>query len=180
MTAVGERDPGPPPFTGSGDLLAYCYAMESEAAERYADLAQQMETHNNLKTAETFRRLAGVERKHVEHVLERLGGKVPPPIPLAWRRFEDPEAPETAPAEAAHYMMTPYHALQMALASEQRGERFFRDLAKSSAHAEVRRLAAELAEVERGHVAMVQELLKTCPPPDANWADDWDPPVMPY
>jgi hypothetical protein len=40
------------------DLLAHARDMEAEAAERYDDLADQMEVHNNHEVARLFRKLA--------------------------------------------------------------------------------------------------------------------------
>jgi len=36
------------------DLLSHALALESEASERYAELAEQMQTHNNPDVAELF------------------------------------------------------------------------------------------------------------------------------
>ena len=43
------------------ELLAYSLAIEQEAAERYAELADQMEVHNNHEVAELFHKLAVIE-----------------------------------------------------------------------------------------------------------------------
>jgi len=55
-----------------GELLAHAKAMESEALERYLELAEQMEVHHNPEVAELFRKMARVERKHVEKILQPL------------------------------------------------------------------------------------------------------------
>ena len=43
------------------ELLAYSMAIETEAVERYNDLADQMEMHHNYDVADLFRKLAEIE-----------------------------------------------------------------------------------------------------------------------
>ena len=73
--------------------------------------------------------------------------------------------------------MQPYHALELALANEQRAERFFARLARAAASAPVRKAARELQDEEREHVELVRAWMKKVPKPDADWANDPDPPV---
>ena len=42
-----DTDKGPGAIADLPELLAHAHAIEQEAFERYADLADQMETHNN-------------------------------------------------------------------------------------------------------------------------------------
>ena len=60
------------------ELMAYAYALEIEAAERYAEFADAMETHNNRAVEELFRKLARIEHKHAEQILEEMGWTAPP------------------------------------------------------------------------------------------------------
>ena len=46
---------GKPAVASSAEFMAHAYAMEAEAAERYAEFADSMETHNNLEVASMFR-----------------------------------------------------------------------------------------------------------------------------
>ena len=39
------------------ELLAYSLAMETEAVDRFNDLADQMETHHNYEVADMFRKM---------------------------------------------------------------------------------------------------------------------------
>ncbi len=52
-------------------LLAYALALELEASERYADLAEQMQAHNNPEVVELFQKLARIEKLHADRVLEQ-------------------------------------------------------------------------------------------------------------
>jgi rubrerythrin len=98
--------------------------------------------------------------------------QVPAPGGLAWEGFE---APETTPGDEVHYLMQPYHALQLALANEQRAERFFARLVRAATVESVRKAARQLQAEEREHVALVKAWLKKTPKPDRYWADDPDP-----
>ena len=76
------------------ELLAYSMAIETEAVERYNDLADQMEIHHNNEVADLFRKLAKIEGLHIENVSQASAGKQLPGI-LAWQyEWEDGESPE--------------------------------------------------------------------------------------
>jgi rubrerythrin len=72
--------------------------------------------------------------------------------------------------------MQPWHALQLALAAEQRAEAFFGQLAEAATDEGVRRAALELQREEQEHVELVRAWIKKVPEPDGDWADDPDPP----
>ena len=42
------------------DFMAQAYSMELEATERYAQFAEQLDTHNNREVAELFRKLSKI------------------------------------------------------------------------------------------------------------------------
>jgi rubrerythrin len=73
--------------------------------------------------------------------------------------------------------MQPYHALQMALAGEQRASRFFENVARSAKSATVRETALEMAAEEVEHVRLIEDWISRTPLPDENWAYDPDPPA---
>jgi rubrerythrin len=66
--------------------------------------------------------------------------------------------------------------LQLALANEQRAERFFAKLASLATVESVRKAALELQQDEAEHIEMVQAWLKKVPQPAASWDQDPDPP----
>ncbi len=153
------------------ELMAMALAIEVEAAERYGELADAMETHNNAEVAALFRRMQEIEGKHAQTIRAEIGRHdVPLPPPRG------PEAPETAPFDEVHYLMQPYHALEIALAAEERAERFFTDLARVATVESVREAARELAAEEREHVELVRQWMLKVPAPDSDWAVDPDPP----
>ena len=157
-------------------FMAQAYAMEREAVERYTEFADAMEMHNNREVAALFRTMAQYEAKHAEQIMAEMGWKTAPePVAGAfeWPGFE---APETVPIDAVHYLMQPWHALQLALAAEQRAEAFFGELALAATDDAVRRAALELQAEEHEHVELVRAWLDKVPVPDGDWATDPDPP----
>lgn len=165
------------PLTSAADFMAHAYAMEAEAAERYAEFADSMEMHNNREVAELFRKLARIEQRHADQILEQMGWKQLP-VTSANVRWQGMEGPETADPTELHYLMQPYHALQIALHNEKRARDFFANLAKVTKDAGVRKGALEMEEDEAGHVRLIEEWLERTPKPDANWQADPDPPVL--
>ena len=158
------------------NFMVHAYMMELEAAQRYAELADAMETHNNRDVAALFRKMADIESKHAAHVMAQMGWReppAPPSDPSPWGGFE---APETAPADDVHYLMQPYHALEIALASEERAEHFFARLADIASVAAIREAAIELRDEERAHVALVKQWMANVDKPAHDWATDPDPP----
>ncbi|MFQ5534580.1 MAG: ferritin family protein [Sphingomonadales bacterium] len=160
------------------EFLAHAHAIETEAWERYEDLADQMAVHNNPKVADLFRRLGDFERRHAQKIeasMQTLDIPRIAPWDFNWTGTESPEAIDFT---EAHYRMTPYHALRLALVSEQRAYAFFSKLAQSATEEAVRKLAGEYAREELRHVQMVGELLAQQPEPAKDWADDMDPAMI--
>ena len=156
--------------------MALALLMETEAAQRYSELADAMETHNNRDVAELFRRLAAIEGKHAQKIMAEMNWRNAPAVPIGLQRWAGFESPETTPSEDVHYLMQPYQALQLALAGEQRAEQFFARLVTVAKVATVRKAARELRDEEREHVALVKAWMKKVPKPATDWADDPDPP----
>lgn len=158
------------------EFMAQALAMEIEAVERYSEFADAMETHNNPEVAVMFRTMAGYEAKHAQQIMSDMGWVEPPAVKrqaVAWTGFDAPEAPAI---DAVHYLMQPWHALQLALASEQRAEAFFGALADAATDPAVRKAALELQAEEAEHVALVRAWMEKVPRPDSDWAMDPDPP----
>jgi len=158
------------------DFMAVALAMENEAVDRYTEFADMMETHNNGDVATLFRTMAGYETKHAQHIMAQMGWTAAPAVArerICWPGYESPEA---APVDEVHYLMQPWHALQLALAAEQRAEAFFGELAAMTTNASVRAAALEMQAEEAEHVGLVKAWMAKLPPPDRDWSDDPDPP----
>ena len=159
------------------EFMAQAYTMELEATERYMQFADQLDVHNNRGVAELFRKLAAIEALHAKRILEEMGWPSAPdlPAPGAWPEGEGPEA---APLDAVHYLMQPFHALELALDCEQRAQQHFESIAAGKAPQKVRAAAAEMADEEREHVRLIREWMTRVPRPPADWDHDPDPPRM--
>jgi rubrerythrin len=60
-----------------------------------------------------------------------------------------------------HFLMSPHHALRIALANEERAQRFFEEVAASPACCEeARALAKEFAAEEGAHAASIAGMLR--------------------
>jgi rubrerythrin len=158
------------------DFMAQALVMEREAVERYTEFADALEAHNNREVAALFRTMAGYEAKHAEQIKAQMGWKDDPEPPAGGSGWPGLEAPETVPIDEVHYLMQPWHALQLALGAEQRAEAFFGELAKAATDDAVRSAALELQAEEAEHVQLVHAWLKKVPEPEGDWANDPDPP----
>lgn len=163
-----------PPYA---DFMVQAYMMENDARDRYSEFADQMEVHNNLDVAHLFRRLARIEGLHAERIMKEMGWRTPPAPSLAWI-WGHADAPESVPVTELHYLMQPYHALQLALQCEQRAASFFSGIARSIAPKDVKRVAAEMAKEEREHVRLIQDWLHKVEKPGPGWDRDPDPPYQ--
>lgn len=162
-----------------GDLLERAYAMELEAAERYGEFAAQMELHNNLETAALFRQFAELERKHAAAITAELTERGIATTGVSPLAMPDEEGLETALGDELHYLMTPYHALEIALRNEERSFAFFDELAEGPVSEDVRKLARRFAEEEEKHIRLVRDWLARVPEPGEDWSYDPDAPGMP-
>lgn len=160
-----------------GDLLAIAYQIESDAVERYNLLADQMETHNNAELVKVFRDLARAEGIHGEEIRRLAGDFDVVSHARQIARIERMGIPHEVELDSAHYMMTPWHALQLSLAGEKRALAYFTHIVETATDPKVRAMAMELMEEEVEHVNLVNRLLRRYPPPDESWAEDPDPPV---
>lgn len=158
-----------------GELMSLALEMEMEAAQRYADLADAMDTHNNRAVSALFRKLADIESKHAAQIMAAMAWKQAPAPAATKRHWEGFEAPETTSGDDVHYLMQPYHALELALANEERAERFFGQLARVTVVPSVRKAALGMQAEEREHIALVKAWLKKTPKPSPGWAEDPDP-----
>lgn len=171
-----SKSTGEPKVSNLCDLLAVAYQIEADAVERYNFLAEQMESHNNLELVRVFRDLARAEDIHRKEIQSLAGDFNIVAHARTMAKFIT-ESPEEADLGAAHYRMTPWHALQLSLAGERRALAYFNSIFETAKDPKVKAMAAELVEEEVEHVNLVHRLLLRYPKPEgAAWADDPDPP----
>jgi rubrerythrin len=172
-----SKTAGNPKVSNLNDLLAVAYQIEIDAVDRYKLLADQMETHNNPELVKVFRDLARAEGIHGEEIRRMAGDFDVAARAREIAKFGQADSPEEADLGSAHYMMTPWHALQLSLVGEKRALAYFTSIVETTKDPKVKKLAAELVEEEAEHVALVHRLLLRYPKPSDSWADDLDPPV---
>jgi rubrerythrin len=158
------------------EFMALALAMENEAVDRYTEFADVMEVHNNNEVAAMFRTMAGYEAKHATQIMTEMGWQQAPDVPREAMSWSSLESPEAVPIDEVHYLMQPWHALQLALAAEQRAEAFFGELARAAGSEPVRAAALEMQAEEAEHVELVKAWLAKVPQPEGDWANDPDPP----
>jgi len=168
---------GSPKVANLNDLLAVAYQIEIDAVERYNLLADQMETHNNPELVKVFRDLARAEGIHGEEIRRLAGDFDVVAHARQIAKIERSESPEEAELGSAHYLMTPWHALQLSLAGEKRALAYFTSIVETAEDPKVKDMAAELVEEETEHVNLVHRLLRRYPQPSESWAEDLDPPA---
>ena len=172
-----SKSPSAPKVANLNDLLAVAYQIEIDAVDRYKLLADQMETHNNPELVKVFRDLARAEGIHGEEIRRLAGDFDVAAHARKIAKFERSESPEEADLGSAHYLMTPWHALQLSLKGEKRALTYFTSIVETAKDPKVKAMAAELVEEEAEHVNLVHRLLQRYPKPSDSWADDLDPPA---
>ena len=167
------------PITSVGEFLAHALELETEAAERYRELADSMEVHNNPQVAELFQSMALFSDQHAEEVRQRTQGLEIPAIAPWDFKWNCPESPEAPCMDEVNYMMTPCQALSLALHNEIRGRDFYARVAAESPDGSVRRIAEEMAEEESEHVRLLRQWATRIREVEEVPPEDLDPPNMP-
>jgi rubrerythrin len=177
LAAMADAATSPEAQPSLESFMARAIAMELETGQRYDELADIVELHDNsdLDVVMLFRTMAGIERKHADALLAQMGWTDAPPASVAAWHAGAGEGPEATASEELHYRMQPYHALQIALRNEERAVCFFGLLAAAASSGPVRAVALAMAQEEREHVALVKAWIAKVPPPRAYWAVDPDP-----
>ncbi|MBL8330771.1 MAG: ferritin family protein [Rubrivivax sp.] len=140
-------------------FLAHAIALEREAARRYEELSAAMQTEGNAELKGFFSKMAYYSRLHLAEAEQRAGFHELPV--MREEDFEWPEgtAPETADWVGVDAFMDGAMALELALASEQRGHAYYAAIAATSQDPETVRLAREFASEEAEHVEELKKLI---------------------
>ena len=160
------------------EFLAHAVALEQEAADRYLELADMMESHRNDAVSEVFRSMTRFSEMHRDEIKARVASIELPRLKSWEFRWRSP--PETGGEEGFDYLMEPYHALKYARENELRAMQYYRSVEQVSTDDEVKRLAAAFAEEETEHVAALDKWIALTPRPSLTWQEDPDalpPPV---
>lgn len=145
-------------------FLAYAIRLEQEAAERFGQLADAMEACGNREVGKLFRRLADYSRLHLADARTRSGYRDVPEMTPDEFVWPDVESPETAAIWAADPFVGREQALEIALEAERAGYNYYKTILETTNDPEIRVLAKEFVEEERGHVAELEKWIA------AHWA----------
>lgn len=160
-------------------FLAHSVELESEAKERYEELADVMAQHHNDEVAAFFLRMAKEAEHHLAEVAE-LAGKVELPQLKPWEfLWPGAEPPETSSYEAVHYRMTLREAMTLALGNENQARSFYQQSADNAQEEETVTLAHRFAEEEASHAHELECMLKELPEAGAMSREEDDDPHMP-
>jgi len=140
------------------EFLALAIGMEEEAAERYLELADMMEAHDNQKVSKLFRDMNRYSCLHRDSIKERAGSIELPHL-KSWQYRWTNLPSEVGGEEGFDYSITPYDALEYARENEVRAMQFYKSVADSSSDAEIKKMATEFAEEEEEHTQMLDDLL---------------------
>ncbi|MFO1396211.1 MAG: ferritin family protein [Burkholderiales bacterium] len=143
-------------------LMMEALVMEIEAAQRYLELAGVMQARDNIPFAVLFRKMAATEGHHAEQIMHEMGWTTGPAAPgkRLWESFTVPSRGEDITA-----LVQPWQALTMALASEERAEKYFGQLAQNAPVDAVRNAARQLQREEEEHCDLIREWLARVSPP---------------
>jgi rubrerythrin len=162
------------PIRSVPELYAHAIAIEREAAERYAELFQHMDDLGNEAVAAVFGTLAGLETEHLLALERRTEGTTLPELRTDQYRWLDAGAPEASARELVFRLMTPRHALAIALGAEKRAQAFFEQVLMGSDDPELRALAREMAAEEAEHTVLIEQLLERTPDALVDWASVYE------
>ncbi len=136
-----------------GEFLAHAIKLEEEAAQRFSELADAMDSYGNAEVSGFFRQMAKFSRMHLEIARERSGFRDIPKLEPEAFRWPGGQSPESASAEGLHYMMTIDYAFDIALEGERAAHDFYAGVLDKTQDPEIRAMAEEFVTEEAEHVA---------------------------
>ncbi|MGA8171694.1 MAG: ferritin family protein [Methylocystis sp.] len=139
------------------EFLAYAIHLEQEAATRFGQLADAMESCGNRDVGKLFRRLSDYSRLHLSDARARAGFREIPRMEPEEFVWPDLESPETAAIWAVDPFIGREQALEIALAAETAGLEYYQGVLDTTSDPEIKALAAEFVAEERDHVAELKK-----------------------
>jgi rubrerythrin len=134
------------------EFLAHAIQVERDAADRFSQLADAMESAGNRAVGKLFRQLADYSRMHLADAQERSGFRTIPKLAPDEFEWPDMESPESAAIWAADPMIGTDEALETALAAELAGYEYYATVLRTTTDPEIKALAEEFVAEEHGHV----------------------------
>lgn len=135
------------------EFLAHAVQLETDAALRFGQLADAMQSAGNREVSQLFRRLAHYSQLHLADAKERAGFRTLPELSPTTFKWPDIESPESAAIWATDPFVGREEALQVALEAETAGLDYYTDVMNTTQDPEIRAFAKEFSEEEAEHVA---------------------------
>jgi rubrerythrin len=139
------------------EFLAYAVKLEEEAATRFGELADVMQSCGNNEVGKLFRRLSDYSKLHLADAKSRSAFRDVPimkPKEFDWPDFE---SPESAAIWAADPFIGREEALEIARDAEQASLDYYKKILDTTDDPEIRVLAKEFVEEETAHVAELEK-----------------------
>jgi len=141
-------------------FLVHALALENQAGDRYAELAQQMDDSGAAEIAALFGKMSEFSRLHAGEIDTIAQAHAPLPVLQPWQfEWTTPEPPEVGDRALASPAMTVGQALSYAIANERRGWEYYNHVAITAADAQARALARDFAGEEAEHVLTLERWL---------------------
>jgi rubrerythrin len=141
------------------EFLAYSVRLEQDAALRFDQLADAMESCGNRDVGKLFRQLANYSRMHMAEAKARTGFRDMPPLTPKDFLWPDLESPETAAIWAVDPFLSREQALEIALEAESGALDYYKSVLDTTDDPEIKVFAKEFVQEESGHVAVLKKWL---------------------
>ena len=139
------------------EFLSYAVKLEEEAALRFGELADVMQSCGNADVAALFRRLSDYSRLHLADARARASFRDMPDMKAEEYQWPDLESPETAGIWAADPFIGRGQALEIARDAEEASRQYYKTIFETTGDPEIRILAKEFFEEESEHVAEIHK-----------------------
>jgi rubrerythrin len=135
------------------EFLAYAVKLEEEAATRFGELADAMQTCGNGDVGKLFRRLAEYSRLHLADATARSAFRDVPDLKIMDFEWPNLESPERAAIWAADPFIGRDQALEIARNAEQASLDYYKAIHETTEDSEIKALAKKFVAEETGHIA---------------------------
>lgn len=147
-------------MTETAHFLAHALALETQAGDRYAELARHMEAGGDHEVAALFGRMSEFSRLHAKEIDRIAAAHAPLPHLQPWQfEWTTPEPPEVGDGALVRSGMGVAQALGFAIANERRGWEYYNHAAVTSPDPATRQLARTFAGEEAEHVLILERWL---------------------
>ena len=147
-------------MTEIAHFLAHALALETQAGDRYAELARHMDGGGAHEVAALFGRMSEFSRLHASEIDRIAASHAPLPALQSWQfEWTTPEPPEVGDRALVDTGMGVARALGFAIANERRGWEYYSHIAITSPDPSTRHLARTFAGEEAEHVLILERWL---------------------